>query len=498
MMKKLRLTNFVLAVTVALLAMFGTQAQAQPTNYCIPTDPELANNGYYYCYPEYLPSISSYYDWYFPAMITHVKIYNNEKTALERESGNDPETDFEGCWIDTGVEGELALGGDYKLYVKVQEVYYSYSGNDYCEMYNYRTYYTTRIFIDWNMDGIFDPSPESGEWINDDRYNHPNRINNHPSNNYTWRYMEDCSAETEFEYVIHVPSDIEPGKTKMRVMHSYYYPYSPYYDPANACYNGYYNYTQNPPSYVYGYGEVEDYILNFQLAFKESFPDDVPPRDILLANHLYNGETRTIDGEEMEFPQPSVTFGAPQDDDVTLNYQIVGPLPSDEVVYEGIDPVTGSTNIQVGGTGDAYYEIQDAQGRFAESAGGFKATSGGEYRLVLTVNKTGSPSRSASKIFTVMWDDDISVREIESPKSNQTSGNFKYLAGQSIDFKAAVQNTGLNPVTSFDTEARIYDPDGNLVIERSDSWSATPANALQSRKKAIIDYGAFRLSEVGV
>jgi hypothetical protein len=496
MMKSLRLTKAVLVIAVALMSVMGLQdIKAQPDNYCIVDQPELGGYARYRCNPIYYPNQYSWYDYYYPNVIVHVKVYGQNKTPIDRESGDD----FEGCHVETEVEGELALGGEYTVYAKVKNMYYSYRGTDYCQQYNYSWMrFTYRLFIDWNKDGIFDQDPEMGEWINDYRYDHPNRENNHPSNNYRYRYQPGgCGGYTEFEHNIKVPDDIEPGKTKMRVMHAYNYPYS-YYQPWDACHNGYFDRWRNPPRYAYDYGESEDYILNLQLAFKESFPDDVPPRDILIAGEEYNGTTRMYEGEETEFPQPSVTFGAPQGEDVYLNYQIEGPLPSEEVVYEGLDPVTDSPNIGVGGTGEAYYEIQNARGPFAEDAGAFKATNGGEYRLVLTIQKEGNPPRSQAKIFTVMWDDDISVRDIESPKSNAPPRNFKYLAGQTIDFTAIIQNTGLNSVSEFNVTGAIYDSDGNRVYSDDYHWEADPGEELESKKKAIIDMDPFRLNEVGV
>ncbi|MFW5702042.1 MAG: GEVED domain-containing protein, partial [Bacteroidota bacterium] len=334
MMKTLRtaLPKAFMAVTIALLFLVGSpQLDAQPTNYCIPSQPELASGGYYYCYPEYLPSISNYYDWYYPAMVTHVKVYNQALTPIDRQSSNDLETGFEGCWVDTGVEGELEIDADYSIYVKVKEAYYSYNGNDYCEMYNYSTYYTTRVFIDWNADGDFE---DEDEWINNDFSNHVNLENNHPSNNFRWRYNTSCQNETEFLFHIHVPADVEPGKRVMRVMHSYYYPYAPYYDPANACFNGYYDRFNTPPRYAYGYGEVEDYVVDFQLGFEDIFPDN---DDILFADQLYNGETRTFRGQQVHFEKPFVEFGNPNPEGTTMKFEIQGPLPSDNIVYTGLD-----------------------------------------------------------------------------------------------------------------------------------------------------------------
>ncbi|GAB1371316.1 hypothetical protein MASR1M45_13780 [Candidatus Kapaibacterium sp.] len=131
-----------------------------PTNYCIP-GPELVtgNNAIFgtyanvaCCYPLYLKQVSTYYDYYFTTPIKEVKITetNSGEVKLLRQSygngglGMGP---WEGCYKYTGVRGEMSPGEKFNIRYVVENNYYGYNGTNYC-IYNYGTYYSTRVWID--------------------------------------------------------------------------------------------------------------------------------------------------------------------------------------------------------------------------------------------------------------------------------------------------------------------------------------------------------------
>jgi hypothetical protein len=492
MMKTLRmaLPKALMAAAISLIFLMGFgQAKAQPSNYCIPT--ELEGGGRYRCNPVYYPTNYSYYNYYYPNSIVHVKVYNDGHTPIDRESGDD----FEGCYVETGVTGITYLGDDYKVYIKVKNMYYNYRGTDYCIQYNYTWMrFTCRLFIDWNADGDFE---DTDEWVNHNFDAHHNRENNHPSNNYRYRYQPGgCGGYTEFEFDINISTSFEPGKRVMRVMHAYNYPYS-YYSPENACHNGYFDRWSSPPRYAYDYGEVEDYVLDFQYNFEDLFPDQ---DDLLYAGQLYNGETRTFEGEEMYFDKPFVEFGNPQQEGNTMTFKIVGPLPSTSAVYTALDE-DGNEEIDIAGGPDnkVLFEFNNAKGPAAVGGNGdFKSNRGGVFKVVIVLMRPGSPARTINKVFTVAWDDDLSARQIVSPKSNVAPRFFKYLSGYTIPFTAKFQNTGLNDITEFDAYARIVDQDGDTLYRDNYHYETPNDPTLNSGDIAEIEFRTFRMAETGI
>ncbi|MFA5512087.1 MAG: GEVED domain-containing protein, partial [Candidatus Kapaibacterium sp.] len=212
----------------------GYSQDTGPDNYCIPSNDympanvNMGNPANFWCYPEYLPSISTYYDYYMTMPIKEVRITEtgSGEVKLLRQSYSDGGMGFgpwEGCYVYTGARGEMSPGETYNIRVVVENNYYGYSGTNYC-INNYSTTYTFRIFIDYNMDGIWD---HLTEWINQ-----PNQIatgatvpvGNSPT---SWRYtsVANCT-DRALEYQITVPDDQPTGVGRMRVLHGYSYPSS--------------------------------------------------------------------------------------------------------------------------------------------------------------------------------------------------------------------------------------------------------------------------------
>lgn len=179
MYKKLFTMLFVVTLMISATSIVQAQSGSGPTNYCIPNAsmvPEATQwNQDMWCYPLYLKNMGydQWYDYYFSIPIKEVKVSNaaTDEVALYRKS----ETTalwgiWEGCYVYTGVKGEIQPGETYDIAYKVDYNYYSYYGTDYCN-YGYSWLsYTNRVFIDFNIDGDFD---DANEWVNS-----PTRIAN--------------------------------------------------------------------------------------------------------------------------------------------------------------------------------------------------------------------------------------------------------------------------------------------------------------------------------
>ena len=408
-----RITSVIMAGMLAFIMLFAnlSTSVAQdmgPTNYCIPNLTMVpANNqlfGSYaqqsWCYNDYLKAISTYYMYYFTVPIHEVKITesNSGEVKLFRESrvdkgysGTNAGT-FEGCYvgIDKTTRGEMSPGETYNIKITVLNNYYGYNGTNYC-IYNYTNTFVIRIFLDLNIDGVF----QEGEWLNSPvnvaagKFIRQQTTIPYLSGFADWRYnrVANCT-EGVHEWKYTVPDDQKMGTTRMRVMHAYYYPYSaPTFgtpitnlmDARNACWNGYaYDYSAYYGGwYGYNYGEIEDYLIDFTLSVKGVFPDNKAPDDILLAAERYDGTTRLISGIPTEFKHPMVKFGGPQKPGALMQYRIIGPLPTSNVVYEALDPITGSANIDIGSDkitlpADFVYKIKSSRGPASDgAAGGF-------------------------------------------------------------------------------------------------------------------------------
>ncbi|MGE5479842.1 MAG: GEVED domain-containing protein, partial [Chloroflexota bacterium] len=474
-MKTYRLIRSLIAWAILIIGFSSSGAIAQPTNYCNPMN--WPGMGYYYCYPSYLKSLG--YDSYYNATIKRVKIWNADETKLDVSSADYLLNCYEPP--QPGVEAEVMLGTTYKFDITTRLHSYGYGGSIYC----YTTYYTMRIFIDWNMDGDF---ADPGEWVND-----PTGPNAIPS----WRVMAAACQDWNYSYNITIPDNQPIGKTRMRVCASYYYPYAPYYPPTNACHNGYWDTYGNPTYYAYDYGETEDYILSFALSVKNTFPDSKAPRDILYAGQIYDGTTRqvTIAGATFNnfFDRPWVEFGSPQVAGTKMTYKIQGPLPSTDVIYEGIDPVTGSTQIEVGNQ-PAKITLTKSQGSASPAGNGtFIQNSGGEYRLTVGVALPNKPFKEVVKNFTVSWPYDISVLGVTSPRSNGAPDFMMYPRGLDMAVSGTLQNTGLFPVTRFDTYAYVLNSKDQVVATFYYKFDTTKGKdqPLLPKQKIEKQYGTF-------
>ncbi|MGE5480629.1 MAG: GEVED domain-containing protein, partial [Chloroflexota bacterium] len=461
--------------------------KAQPTNYCNPTN--WPGMSYYYCYPQM--AVESWgYDSYYASTIKRVQIFNADESKLDVASNEDDDY-LDACYVppQPGVEAEVMLGNTYTFKATIHTNVYGYGGYSYCD-YGWTDYFTTRIFIDWNMDGDF---ADPGEWINDPAgpYNDP------PWAPVSWdQYMEYCQ-DVEYAYNVTIPDNQPLGKTRMRVMTAIWYPQDPWYPGKEACHNGFWDTWSTPAQYAYDYGETEDYILNFSLSVKNTFPDNKAPNDILYAGQLYNGETRqiTISGNTFNnyFERPFVEFGSSQAPGTTMYYKIQGPLPSTDVIYEGLDPESGSNIIDVGGKPAKVFITKSSGMASPAGDGTFIQTSGGEYRLTVGIALPNKPYKEVVKNFTVSWPYDISVLGITSPRSNGAPDFMMYPRGLDMAVTGTLQNTGLFPITRFDTYAYVLNSKDQVVATFYYKFDTLKGKdqPLMPKQKIEKQYGTF-------
>jgi hypothetical protein len=444
--------------------------------------------------------------YYFTMPIKEVKISNantNEVVLSRVSDGTYAWGHWEGCYIYTGVKGEMQPGETYNIAYRVDWNYYGYYGTDYCDYTWAQTYRVHRVFIDFNIDGDWD---DNNEWINS-----PTRIASGLTKKigatHDWWFYGPCQLNYWETLQITIPDDQKTGVTRMRIMTSEYYPWAlgnDFGQAANACWNGYaYNYSWVGPDAWYGYnmGEIEDYLIDFALPFKATFPDTKPPYDILLAAQDYNGTTRMHDGEMMTFPRTMVEFGSPQAPGTTLRYKIIGPLPEQTIIYEGLNPLnTSSIDIPVGsdvlGT-NTIYNILAARGPAAKNGTyTFRHNSGGEYQLVLGIKKpgVGQEYKEMKKNFTVSWEWDMASQDISSPLSNGPPRFHIYPRGLEIQVQGVVQNVGLRPVAKFDAYMRIYNSKNVMVKEYKREWDTTNFGdfLVLAKQKVPLDFGIFK------
>lgn len=265
-------------------------------------------------------------------------------------------------------------------------------------------------------------------------------------------------------------------------LYGYSYQYSP--DNPKSCVNGpYYGYyTQF--GYRYDYNNyIYEYYISFRplLRFEsgagvvESFPDDTDPRRILKSGDNYNGS-------DANHPKPSLSFYEQLGQTASFTYRIVGPLPLQNVVYQGRQG--GSSTLTKVGTsnGKATYTLSEATGTLAGPAGALNLTNaaGGTY-VVEADFTTACGIQSWRKAFIVAFPNDVSMSNIRSPqpvpKKNPVNINLP-LAFQ-------IQNVGLNPVTDVDVEAtvRAY-PSGQIVYNGTFNWTGD----VRTGDRASVDF----------
>jgi hypothetical protein len=515
--------QYLLVGLVMAFAMNSPEAQAQddngPTGYCNLECSNYRGTPFSYtyyatdnrcCFPVFYPTQYPYYsNGYFNNSIARVRMYAGDELVFQRNSPDMDDNAFEDCYVWTGAEAELQAGETYRVETTTWLTYYNYYETDYCEYYtslygSYSLYYTFRMFIDWNMDGDWD---DVGEWINETE---ANASSMNPGN--SWRGYYTCNTNHIWNYNITIPDDIPLGKTRMRVMTSYYYPYptTSIYNgqPNDPCWNGYLYFSPPPtPYYGYMYGETEDYLLNFSIPFKETFPSDKEPDNVLFAGEWYNGETRMMEDESINyFKKPMVKLGSPQSEGAMMTFKIKGPLPDGGTVYQALDVNTGSTMIDISAgsdniTDEVFIYMQNSTGSMSDGNGNVKFTGGGEYQVILEYyQEPGAEAKEAKKNFTVSWPYDLAVVQNISPKTDKAPYFKQYISGLTISVQAEIQNTGLNPVYRFDYVTKIFSPSGEQIDEFSGTWDTANLDqqAIMPLQKVVLTLGQINYNQTGI
>ncbi|MBM2813716.1 MAG: hypothetical protein HW421_478 [Ignavibacteria bacterium] len=437
---------------------------AQPTNYCNTCAATSCPPGYMY---SYVWCYAYSYGWTYRVEIKDLsgnlkleRVTTPSNAYINQPIPASQGFDGNGYFFVNDREAQLNPGSQYILTVG-SHLWYNWG------------YYNQRIWIDWNQNGDFN---QAGERIN-------------PSQ---WSYYEAGPYNmTPQNYTFTVPLTAPMGKTRMRVISAYYmYDYGP-------CYNGY-SYLYAPYyCYNYGYyGECEDYIINIIGGIADMFPRN---GDVLYAQEAYDGTTRIKNGVSTDFKKPTLYLTNSQPAGTLAYYKIVGPLPATDTIWRGTSPNPPYNELFDVSNTTATYTASRAIGTSSYPSdpgnGSFYANRGGEYRGIARV--TTLPVPGLINNFTVAWDNDLSARDVPSPRTNMYPVNAKYTRGQNIDVKVTFQNTGLNTVTEFEATVNIYNSNGDRVYSNSIHYLPTQPG-IAPGAKIDITFASFRSFSIGI
>ncbi|MBI2793345.1 MAG: T9SS type A sorting domain-containing protein [Ignavibacteria bacterium] len=216
---------------------------------------------------------------------------------------------------------------------------------------------------------------------------------------------------------------------------------------------------------------------------EQSFPDEVDPRRILRAGAVYDGSSATN-------PRPSLSFRQTNGQNITLTYKILGPYPSTNVIYEARKSGNPSILHTASNTSLYTYEFTEAVGPAAGPGGELDLTNigGGSYRVEATFSIPGY-SQNWSKNFIIAFDNDLALSTVRSPLAMPK----KYPRGVNTPVSVAIQNVGLNNVTSaFATATIRRKSDQQLVYSDNVLWTGN----LATGESATIDFKPFNTLEV--
>ncbi len=349
-------------------------------------------------------------------------------TVIDRSSCIDVTNMANGAFA-TGVSGTVSLGKTYNF--NIQGMAY---GTGSCSA-NYPLVYG--IWIDLNGDGNF----QSSERV---------AVNNNGSYDYssTGSFTLPCTASS--------------GTMRMRVLGNYYYNYN----------TGATGYQPDDPCGAYWYGEAEDYTLNVAGDMGAAFPNSSSPTNILAPGSIYSGTNGGF---------VNVTIASGGSGYVT--YRILGPLPSTNAVYVGLNPANpNDTTIPCTAVGTYNVYMSSAKGPYAGAAGAIDLTGPnvvpGAYRLEASFVKSSGCSSFVASNFYIPLPWDLSISKIVTPASNQAPQYYKYPRGVPISISCKLQNVGQNKVTAFKVMDEIRDQSGTVV--RRDTLTYSNANGLNT------------------
>lgn len=280
-------------------------------------------------------------------------------------------------------------------------------------------------------------------------------------------HIEVCTYRTAYQYIFPEYEYVQP--LPIYATQSFYYS-----DGQNFCL------TQ---PFANGYSVRPTMQFGILSGIEQSFPDDVDPRRILRTGYVY-------DGVDPQFPKPSLSFRQTNGQNINLTYRLVGPLPSENVIYQArkggnpvINHVATSTSLYT-------YTFDEATGPAAGISGALNLTNiaGGSYRLEATYAIPGY-TQSYVKEFIIAYPNDVSLRSIRSPLAVPR----KYPKGVAVPVSVAMQNVGVNNVTDVSVVARVFKQPENTLV-----WSDTVqyAGDLTTGQTATVDFDNFETTEV--
>jgi hypothetical protein len=200
-----------------------------------------------------------------------------------------------------------------------------------------------------------------------------------------------------------------------------------------------------------------------------------------------------------------------------FEYQIAGPLPPSNPDYQVIYTATQEGDLDntlvydrdrqpVGDPGS--YNFTHARGIAAygypsngvENDGRLDLTStsitGGQYQVLVKMYLDDDEEfyEEVTRDFIIALQNDIEITRIISPKQNSQK---KYpLSGGQVPVQMLMKSVGVRPVTAFSANAKIYDPQGNLVYDEDYDWEDQD-NPLQTGDALQVNFTNYRTRSVG-
>jgi hypothetical protein len=425
---------------------------------------------------QYCDFPGGYWGPYSP-LITGVSVYEVNTSNVRVSGGQVSQKTGTGWdqyknWGENYVGGKegVQLGRRYEIYVQGLTNVNGYSG--YC-----------RVFFDLNANGKW---TETGDYLGAWFIN----VGYLDYSNFT--YSQEPWALSAY---VNIPCNAPLAKTRIRVITGYsYLGGTPLSEP---CVISYYD----SPSYTFGkyyYGEVEDHEITILPDSPKSIPSDalvlngsnqvVEDFTILSANQLYS-QIWTGNQTSVPYPKPSLQFNT-QQIGAQVQMEIQGPLPSTASIWKATTAQNGGSSTITLNAGN-FTTITDSDGKVrynyapqfssgpaanTSGLGDFTGTSGGEYKLIITIAGSGCPG-AANRLFTVAFANDIAVSSISSPLNNDFPRYAKYGVGQTFKIEGVFQNVGLSDVTEFTTWYTIKDQNG--TVQSSGTFVYDP-NQVQS------------------
>ncbi len=287
-------------------------------------------------------------------------------------------------------------------------------------------------------------------------------------------------------YYTYIPGN-PPGETNTELTMAYWYGYT----------SGTYSYDYG----AYEYDRRPNIRIYISAGIEESFPEDTDPRRIVRSGYPYTQEQLRT-GVDV-FSKPYLRFRANPGDEITYSYKIVGPLPSQNIIYQATDE-SGNTTLTYDGTGSGLQTVympmsngnypaayKDNNGNVIDGSMDLTNIVGGAYRVIAEHTGPGGVSPTWTKDFIITYDYDASVREIVAPYS--ASRGFKYPRNIQIPVSIKFQNVGLNQLTDFRAIVTV-EKDGTELYRDTSIWEGNMSTGDQT----TILFDAFtETSEIG-